>query len=69
LEKVTKRYLTQVAAHNLGLLMRKLFGKGKPRTLQGAGGFVFEVLWIYGRSVAHLGCWYGRGVPIIAITA
>ena len=34
LERVSKRYLVQVAAHNLGLLMRKLFGKGKPRTLQ-----------------------------------
>ena len=38
LENVTKRYVVQVAAHNLGLLMRKLFGIGKPRTLQGGGG-------------------------------
>jgi transposase len=37
LENVTKRYVIQVAAHNLGLLMRKLFGVGKPRTLQGGG--------------------------------
>jgi hypothetical protein len=35
---VSKRYAVQVAAHNLGLLMRKLFGVGKPRTLQGSGG-------------------------------
>jgi len=28
----------QVAAHNLALLMRKLFGVGKPRSLQGSGG-------------------------------
>jgi transposase len=69
LEKVTKRYLAQVAAHNLGLLMRKLSGKGKPRTLQGAAGFVFGLPWLYWRSVAHLGRWYGRGVPIIAVTA
>jgi transposase len=34
--EVTKRYVVQVAAHNLGLLMRKLFGVGKPRVLQGA---------------------------------
>jgi transposase len=49
LEDVTKRYVVQVAAHNLGLLMRKLFGVGKPRTLQGAGGWL---VWV---AV----CWYG----------
>jgi hypothetical protein len=32
--KVTKRYLIQVAARNLGVLMRKLFGMGTPRGLQ-----------------------------------
>lgn len=37
LETVTKRYAAQVTAHNLGVLMRKLFGVGKPRRLQGAG--------------------------------
>ncbi len=37
LVEVSKRYVVQVAAHNLGLLMRKLFGVGKPRTLQGGG--------------------------------
>ena len=31
---VTKRYLMAVAAHNLGRIMRKLFGMDKPRTLQ-----------------------------------
>jgi transposase len=45
---VTKRYVVQVAAHNLGLLMRKLFGVGKPRTLQGAAGLL---VWI-------TSCWY-----------
>jgi transposase len=45
LENVTKRYVVQVAAHNLGLLMRKLFGVGKPRTLQGDGGWS---VWITG---------------------
>lgn len=33
---VSKRYLMTAAAHNLGLVMRKLFGVGKPRGL-GAG--------------------------------
>jgi transposase len=32
--KVSKRYLLQVAARNLGLIMRKLFGMGTPRGLQ-----------------------------------
>jgi len=35
--KVSKRYLLQVAARNLGLIMRKLFGMGTPRGLQKAG--------------------------------
>ena len=34
--EVSKRYLIQVAAHNLGILMRKLFGIGTPRSLQGS---------------------------------
>ena len=32
---VGKRYLLQAAAFNLGLIMRKLFGVGTPRSLQG----------------------------------
>jgi len=32
--EVAKRYLIQVAGHNLGILMRKLFGIGTPRSLQ-----------------------------------
>ena len=35
--KVTKRYLLQVAARNLSLIMRKLFGMGTPRGLQAEG--------------------------------
>jgi len=38
LESVNKRYLLSAAAHNLGLMMRKLFGMGTPRGLQGAVG-------------------------------
>jgi transposase len=66
LERVSKRYLVQVAAHNLGLLMRKLFGKGKPRTLQGAGGLVFALLCLYWWSAANLGRWYRRGVSPVS---
>lgn len=36
---VTKRYLMAAAAHNLGRIMRKLFGIGKPKALQPAAGF------------------------------
>jgi hypothetical protein len=49
--------VVQVAAHNLGLLMRKLFGVGKPRALQGAGGLlVGAALLLYWLS----GLWVGR---------
>jgi hypothetical protein len=37
LAKVTKRYLLQTAARNLGLILRKLFGMGTPRGLQPEG--------------------------------
>lgn len=37
-ETVAKRYLMQVAARNLGLLLRKLFGVGTARSLQGLAG-------------------------------
>ena len=36
--KVRKRYLIAAAAHNLGRLMRSLFGMGTPRGLQAAAG-------------------------------
>lgn len=56
LPDVRKRYAAQVAAHNLGLVMRKLFGVGKPRTLQGAGGrLVGALLWLCGLATALLG--------------
>jgi hypothetical protein len=34
----SKRYTIAVAAHNLGRILRSLFGIGKPRALQGQGG-------------------------------
>jgi hypothetical protein len=34
---VSKRYLIAAAAHNLGRILRELFGVGKPRTLQDLG--------------------------------
>jgi hypothetical protein len=38
IEKVSKRYLMSAMAHNLGLVMRALFGMGTARSLQGGGG-------------------------------
>jgi transposase len=37
---VSKRYVIAAAAHNLGRLMRRLTGAGKPKALQGDGGMV-----------------------------
>jgi len=39
LVNVTKRYLIAAAAHNLGRLLRLVSGIGKPKSLQGNGGF------------------------------
>jgi transposase len=52
LVKVTKRYLVQVAARNLGVIMRQLFGIGTPRGLQGQGGVVGSIPYA-------LGTWWG----------
>jgi transposase len=56
-EKVAKRYLIAVAAHNLGRILRKLFGIGKPRALQGEGGLAalvqlatFAIMWLAMRA-------------------
>ena len=59
---VSKRYLVQVAAFNLGVVMRSLFGVGKPRVLQGAGGAVFAfVLWLWNALGRCLRRWCVRG--------
>jgi transposase len=59
---VSKRYLMQVAAHNLGVVMRSLFGVGKPRVLQGAGGAVFAfVLCLWNVLVGWIRRWCVRG--------
>jgi transposase len=55
LENVSKRYVMQVAAHNLGLLMRKLVGVGKPRTLQGGGSSSVGSAWEWYRRLV----WWG----------
>lgn len=52
--KINKRYLVHVAARNLGLLMRDLFGIGKPRVMQAGMEELLSLLFAYvavGRSL------------------
>lgn len=44
LVEVGKRYLWQVAGYNLGVIMRRLFGVGTPRGLQGSGAGLRSIL-------------------------
>jgi transposase len=60
LEDVTKRYLMYAAGKNLGVVMRALFGMGKPRTLQVEGGDGLSAVWwriaaFFGQLVAFYG--------------
>jgi hypothetical protein len=65
LANVTKRYVVQVAAHNLGLLMRKLFGIGKPRRLQGDGGLSVMAAWcLYWLSALWAGRTYSQRLSL-----
>jgi hypothetical protein len=57
--QVCKRYLMQVAAHNLGVLMRRLFGKGTPRGLQGACAAL----------VARMAAWWRAALAAAGIRA
>ena len=52
--EVGKRYLMAVAGHNLGIIMRRVFRKGTPRSLQGLRAAV--VAWILGwvRTLARI---------------
>jgi transposase len=63
MEKVSKRYQMVVAAHNLRIVMRKVYGVGKPRRLQGSSealagvfrsllGFV-RSLWVFVRRLSQ----------------
>jgi transposase len=57
---VTKRYLIQAAAHNLGVVMRRLFGVGKPRVLQGCGGAFAALVLLMAVLTGWVCHWYGR---------
>lgn len=55
--EVSTRYLMAVAAHNLGQIMRKLFGVGKPRGLQdkaAVAALVSALERVWKRSVSLL---------------
>jgi transposase len=61
LAKVSKRYLLQAAARNLGLILRKLFGMGTPRGLQGEGALaelvhliILALRWTWRFQIAFL---------------
>ena len=49
-ENVAKRYLIQVAAFNLSLVMRKLFGRGTPRGLVAAFEHLIALLALHIRA-------------------
>jgi transposase len=52
--KIAKRYLIAAAAHNLGRILWKLFGVGKPKALQGEGGLAALAYLIASLIVAWL---------------
>ena len=58
---VTKRYLIAAAAHNLGRILRKLFGVGKPKTFQGKSDLTALVQFVVVRFLIAVGAllgWY-----------
>jgi transposase len=72
LAKVTKRYLLQATARNLGLILRKLFGMGTPRGLQPEGALADFVhlmivalrsVWISHSSIDHI-----KALPAVAVS-
>jgi len=65
LPEVTKRYLMQVAGHNLGVLMRKLFGIGKPRALQGLSAALLRVCEAMTRLIRAILSPVGASIAII----
>jgi transposase len=71
LANVTKRYLIATAAHNLGRILRKLFGVGKPKVLQGGGGLAALVQLAIRRLMtvfATLTHWFALRRPQYAVT-
>ena len=66
MEKVQKRYLLAAAAHNIGVLMRKLFQMGTPRGLQeSVDGLLGPARAVY---LACLATWQEFVVTVICAT-
>jgi len=60
-EDVSKRYLIQVAARNLGVVLRQAFGVGTPRSLRKAGMSVFDAVSALRIAIhAHRSKWNSR---------
>jgi len=71
---VTKRYLVTTAAHNLGRLLWKLVGIGKPRGLSAAGrlavvieGMLAVLRLLIQRPHHRLGKFYDTGIPAVCL--
>jgi transposase len=63
LEDVSKRYIIAAAAHNLGRILRSLFGIGKPRALQGGGGTTALAQVLIGRVLGTLAVLFASPRP------
>jgi len=53
LVNVAKRYVIHAAAYNLGVILRKLFGVGTPRSLQGRAAAACAALFAILRALYH----------------
>jgi len=58
---VTKRYVIAAAAHNLGRILRKLTGVGKPKALQGSAGGLGSGRKRRSMRSKFSGTWFARG--------
>ena len=63
LEDVSKRYTIAAATHDLGRILRSLFGVGKPRALQGLKGASALALGLIVGLWASLGLRVGPPQP------
>jgi transposase len=60
---VSKRYLIAAAAHNLGRILRKLFGIGKPKALQDQGAIAVLAQLLVARWMARLTRLWSQSIP------
>ena len=66
---VAKRYVIHVAARNLGVIMRALFGVGTPRSLQGGAFALVVALWgVLTRLLRHCFMSPPAETPATAVT-